>query len=131
MKKTALVLVGLTAIAFGVAACSKPAQAPAPPPAAESMPADTAGSTMEPMSSNTPAVLGTIQGVGIVTAVDAAAGTVTLDHEAINAINWPAMSMQFKAEDPSILKGIAKGDHVLFGLKNAEDTGTVTMIMKQ
>lgn len=131
MKKTAFVLAGFSAIAFGIAGCSKPAEVPAPARAAESMPADPTGSTMEPTSSNTPAVLGTIQGVGIVTVVDAAAGTVTLDHEAINAINWPAMSMQFKAEDPSILKGIAKGDHVVFGLKNAEDTGTVTMITKQ
>lgn len=86
---------------------------------------------MAPMNPDQAVATGPIQGVGTVTAIDAAAGTVTLDHEAINAISWPAMSMQFKAEDPSILKGIAKGDHVVFGLKNAEDTGIVTMITKQ
>ena len=50
-----------------------------------------------------------------VTAVDAGAGTVSLDHEAIAAISWPAMSMQFTVEDPSKLQGIAVGDRVSIG----------------
>ncbi len=130
MKKTALVLGGFTAIAFGLAACSKPAAAPSAP-AAESTPADSAGSGMATMTPDPAAVTGPVQGVGTVTAIDAAAGTVMLDHEAINAIMWPAMSMQFKVEDPSILKGIAKGDHVSFELKSATETGLITKIEKQ
>lgn len=75
--------------------------------------------------------MGPIQGTGTVASIDIAAGTVTLDHDAINAINWPAMKMQFKVEDPMMLNDIATGEHVAFELKSAEDTGTVTMIKKQ
>lgn len=115
LKKVALALAGFGALAFGIAACSKQEAQPAP----ESMPAESAMATSP------------VQGIGTVMAVDAAAGTVTLEHEAINAIPWPAMTMKFKAEDPSILKGIAAGDHVAFELKNATDNGIVTMIKKQ
>lgn len=131
MKKVALAFAGLIAIAFGVAACSKPASTPAAAPTAQSMPAADASNMAMPMNPDPAAVAGPIQGLGTVTAIDAAAGTVTLNHEAINAISWPAMSMQFKAEDPSILKGIAKGDHVAFELKSGTETGMVTMIKKQ
>lgn len=68
---------------------------------------------------------------GTVTAIDAAAGTISLDHQAIPAISWPAMSMQFRAEDPAILAGIAVGDHVTFELKNASETSVITMVQKQ
>lgn len=132
MKKIALALAGLSALAFGLAACSKPTPAPAAAPAAESMPAEMPNSSaVTPMSPAPAAATGPVMAVGIVTAVDAAAGTVTLDHEAINVISWPAMKMQFKAEDPSILKGITPGEHVAFELKSAQETGIVTMIQKQ
>jgi Cu(I)/Ag(I) efflux system protein CusF len=36
------------------------------------------------------------QGVGVVKAIDATRGTITLKHEAIQAIGWPAMTMTFK-----------------------------------
>lgn len=131
MKKTALVLAGFIAIAFGIAACSKPTPAPAAP-AAGSMSAEAAGPGMATAMTPAPAdATGPIQAMGVVTQVDPAAGTVTLDHEAINAISWPAMSMQFKAADPMVLKGIAAGDHVAFELKSAKETGIVTMIKKQ
>ena len=126
MKKIALMLAGLGALAFGAAACSKQESQPTP----ESMPAEMQ-SNMSGMPAESAAAAGPVQGVGTVTAIDAAAGTVTLDHEAINAIPWPAMKMQFKAEDPSILKGIAAGDHVAFELKSATENGTVTMIKKK
>lgn len=74
---------------------------------------------------------GPIANAGTVVAMDAAAGTVTLDHEAINAISWPAMQMQFRATDPSILEGVNAGDHVAFELKSATETGIVTSIHRQ
>lgn len=124
MTKIAFVLAAFGALGFGLAACSKPETQPVPAPAA------SADSNMTQMPASSEAV-GPIQGVGTVTAVDASAGTVALDHEAINAINWPAMKMQFKVEDPMILKGVATGDHVAFELKSAKETGVVTMIKKQ
>jgi Cu(I)/Ag(I) efflux system protein CusF len=50
---------------------------------------------------------------GVVTAVDPAAGTITIDHGPVASLQWPAMTMTFKA--PSIdLKDIKPGDHVQF-----------------
>ncbi len=126
MKKISL-FSGLGALAFGITACFKPESEPAP----QGMPAELPSSSMSSMPAEPAMAAGPVQGVGRVTAIDAAAGTVTLDHEAINAISWPAMTMKFKAEDPSILKGIATGDHVTFELKSANDSGIVTMLKKQ
>lgn len=86
MLKTLIVPIALLA-----AACS--------PPAAQDTAKTDAGMNMA--ESAAPAVAGPISGVGTVTAVDAAAGTVSLDHEPIAAISWPAMSMQFRVEDPN------------------------------
>lgn len=77
------------------------------------------------------AVAGPVSGTGVVTQVDAAAGTITFNHEAMPAINWPAMTMQFTAEDTAILQGIAVGDRVNFELKSATETGIVTVVQKQ
>lgn len=103
------------------AACSPPAQ-----PGAEETATD-----MSAMENTAPAAAGAIESTGVVTAIDAAAGTISLDHQAIPAVSWPAMTMQFTAEDPTILQGIAVGDRVLFQLKSATETSVVTMIHKQ
>lgn len=108
-------------IALLAAACS--------PPAAQD--AAKSGADMNMTESAAPAATGPIAGVGTVTAVDASAGTVSLDHEPIAAISWPAMSMQFTVEDPSDLQGIAVGDRVSFELKSAAQTQVVTAIAKQ
>src|SRR5512134_678317 len=39
----------------------------------------------------------TASGSGEVTAVDPAAGTITIDHGPIEALDWPAMTMTFAA----------------------------------
>jgi Cu/Ag efflux protein CusF len=41
------------------------------------------------------------------------------------------MTMEFHAEDPAILQGIAVGDQVAFELKSADEPNTVTMVQKQ
>src|SRR5205823_4865511 len=37
--------------------------------------------------------------VGVVKSVDAAKGTLTLEHEPVASMKWPAMTMTFKAKD--------------------------------
>lgn len=118
MKKLALMSAAFLVIS--IAACS---QASAPPAASPETP-------MAPRAP-TPTTSGPVAGVGTVVAVNAAAGTVTLDHEAISAISWPAMQMQFQAADPTILQGIHAGDHVAFELRSATETGIVTAIHRQ
>ena len=44
--------------------------------------------------------------------VDATAGTVTLAHEPVKSLNWPAMTMGFKVTDRSLLDKLAEGKKV-------------------
>lgn len=111
MLKTLIVPIALLA-----AACS--------PPASHEPAKTDAGMNME-----TPA--GAITGIGTVTQVDAAAGAITINHEPIAALSWPAMTMQFTVENPAILQGIAAGDHVSFELKSATETSIVSMVQRQ
>ena len=110
-------------IAMLGAACAPPASEPA------------AKSDMGPMNTNddaaAPAAAAPVGGTGVVTQVDAAAGTITFNHEAIPAISWPAMTMQFHAEDPAILQGLAVGALVAFELKSPSETSIVTMVQKR
>lgn len=92
MKKTTLSL--LAALAFATSA---------------------AGQGAAPRSGHeTPAV---VQGVGVVKAVDLKAGAVTLAHEPIQALGWPAMTMAFRVSSPSLLARVKPGDKVQFELK--------------
>jgi Cu(I)/Ag(I) efflux system membrane fusion protein len=40
--------------------------------------------------------------------------SVTLSHEPVPALNWPAMTMSFRVEDPALLRGFGVGDRVTF-----------------
>ena len=68
-------------------------------------------------------------GTGRVTAIDAAAGTVTIAHRSIPEAHWPAMTMTF-ASSTVVLNGIAVGDHVSFDLNVWGGHGEVTAIRK-
>ena len=67
---------------------------------------------------------------GMVTAIDKAAGKITLDHKAIPEANWPPMTMTFAAK-PAILDGVAVGDKVAFDVTIQGKGGEVTAITKQ
>ena len=68
------------------------------------------------------------QGTGVVKAIDATKGTITLQHEAIAAIGWPAMTMTFKVDPPALLQKVKVGDKVQFTLHPAGMASTVTSI---
>jgi Cu(I)/Ag(I) efflux system protein CusF len=71
----------------------------------------------------------THKAVGVVRNVDPKAGTVTLAHEPVKTLNWPAMNMTFKVQDKAVLDKFAEGkkvevefqergkDHVITGVK--------------
>lgn len=84
--------------------------------------------TAEPAA---PTATATVAGAGTVTAVDAVAGTVTINHEPIAAVGWPAMTMQFTAENAAILQGISVGDRVTFEIKSPSEPSIVTAVRKQ
>ena len=49
---------------------------------------------------------------GTVKKVDQKAGMVTLDHEPVKTLNWPAMTMGFKVQDKAMLDKLAEGKKV-------------------
>lgn len=55
------------------------------------------------------------QGEGTIRKIDAKAGTLTLQHAPIAALNWPSMTMPFKAS-PELLKGFKVGQKVSFSV---------------
>jgi Cu/Ag efflux protein CusF len=78
----------------------------------------TSGQGMQgmPMGKNMPCSNQTAQGTGVIEAIDTAKGTVTIKHQAIKSIDWPAMTMTFKADPPSLLQSIRVGEKVNFTL---------------
>jgi Cu(I)/Ag(I) efflux system membrane fusion protein len=60
-----------------------------------------------------PAIVGH-KAEGTVDGVDAKAGTVSLNHGAIPSLKWPAMTMEFKVANPSLLKDLKPGASVSF-----------------
>ena len=67
---------------------------------------------------NHAAVPQTAQGDGVVTAVNATAGTVTVRHGPIAALHWPTMTMAFPVQSASMLAGVTVGARVHFVLIN-------------
>ena len=130
MQKTGLMTAGLGALALGLAACSpKPAE-PAATPRAAAEPVAPPMADM-PMAPVAPAQAGPIMGMGKITAINAAGGTLTIDHQAIPAVGWDAMSMGFTATDPTMLKDLKVGDAVTFELKSTSEPSVVTKVQKQ
>ena len=129
MHNTKLIA-GLGALALGLAACSpKPAE-PAAAPMAAAEPAAPPMADM-PMAPAVPVEAGPITGMGKITAINAAGGTLTIDHQAIPAVGWDAMSMGFTATDPAMLKDLKVGDAVTFELKSTTEPSVVTKVQKQ
>lgn len=70
----------------------------------------------------------TAEGEGTITAIDAQAGTVTLNHGPIASLGWPAMTMTFRVHSASILQGVSVGQRVHFELMNDNGRPMVTEI---
>jgi Cu(I)/Ag(I) efflux system membrane fusion protein len=61
---------------------------------------------------------GIVPGRGTVTGIDVAKGRVELDHEPIQALKWPRMTMEFVVSDKTALAKLKKGDIVEFELRS-------------
>lgn len=49
---------------------------------------------------------------GVIKAIDATALQMTLQHNAVQALNWPAMTMPFQVKDAALLKGLKTGQTI-------------------
>ena len=122
MKKT-LMIAALIALQVGLSGCDKKAEAPK----AEAHKAETSAHAISGMAM--PVGSKTGKATGTVIAINAAAGTITLEHSAIPAVGWSAMTMGFSAKH-GVLTGIAVGDKVDFDVIVTGSTGEVTAIKK-
>ncbi len=70
----------------------------------------------------------THKGKGVVKSVDAKKGTVSLSHEPIQSMKWPAMTMTFKAKDKAMLEKVKPGAKVEFSFVQSGKDYVVTDI---
>ncbi|NEX91255.1 efflux RND transporter periplasmic adaptor subunit [Caulobacter sp. 17J65-9] len=54
--------------------------------------------------------------------------SVTLSHEAVPTLGWPAMTMSFRLEDPALVRGLKPGDRVRFAFDQPAAGPTVRRI---
>jgi Cu(I)/Ag(I) efflux system protein CusF len=71
------------------------------------------------------------KGTGVITEIDAAGGTVTIRHQPIASLGWPAMTMGFKATPPALLKGLKVGQKIGFDANQGSGLPEITAIRKQ
>lgn len=65
---------------------------------------------------------------GTVTKVDTSSKKVTLAHEPVESLSWPAMTMGFSVKDEAILKKLKVGETVEFEFMKAERGYVITGI---
>lgn len=105
-----------------LAACGQNGETGAPAPANASHDMSNMAMPMEAAKTG--------KGAGIVKAIDKTAGTITLEHGPIAEVNWPGMTMAFKAA-PALLDSVAVGDKVSFDVRIEGGAAEVTAIARQ
>ncbi len=65
---------------------------------------------------------------GIVKSVNAEKGTLTIAHEAVPSLKWPAMTMSFKAGDRKMLDQVKPGAKIAFEFEQRGKDYVITSI---
>lgn len=68
-----------------------------------------------------------IQTQGVVESVDLANKKVTVHHDPITSLNWPAMTMRFTAEDVALIQNLKPNDNIRFTF---EQKGPLSMLQR-
>jgi len=70
------------------------------------------------------------KGTGVITDIDPKAATLTLKHEPVASLGWPAMTMSFRAVPPSLLKGLKVGQKIGFDANQGSGLPEITAVRK-
>nr|WP_281721194.1 copper-binding protein [Nitrosomonas nitrosa] len=70
----------------------------------------------------------TAHSIGVIKNINVKEGKITLAHQPIKELNWPAMTMAFKVADPKLLEGLTVGKEVTFDLRSSGMSAVVTGI---
>jgi len=85
-----------------------------------SMPAGPATKSAAPAMKPAPAAAkALLQAEGRIEEITA--DTITLSHGPVPAIGWPAMTMTFKLDPPTLARGLKTGDQAAFGFEQRPD----------
>jgi Cu(I)/Ag(I) efflux system membrane fusion protein len=87
------------------------------------------GSTNAKQSSTVSSIL--IEGKGIIKKIDPKNYSITLQHEAIPALNWPEMTMNFVLDKNVTLDQLRIGDQIQFSFKKDKENNYVIMEIKK
>jgi Cu(I)/Ag(I) efflux system periplasmic protein CusF len=85
------------------------------------------GMKMDGMKMEEPAKATVNRTKGVVKELDAKKGMVTLSHDPVPALKWPAMTRAFQIS-PELVKGIEVGQKVDFEFETKGMAGTITKI---
>ena len=83
---------------------------------------------MQHMGMNKKTMTKTHKGIGVVRDVNTADGVITLAHEPIKSLNWPAMTMGFKVNNKTMLDKVKPGDKVQFTLVQTGKDYVITSV---
>jgi len=84
----------------------------------------TQSSAQPTAAAKLPTVAGTVE------KVDTGASKITIDHGPIPNLNMDAMTMVFRAQDPTVLKGVKAGDRIRFQADRVNGQISVVRIQK-
>ncbi|VAW71206.1 Cobalt/zinc/cadmium efflux RND transporter, membrane fusion protein, CzcB family, partial [hydrothermal vent metagenome] len=72
-----------------------------------------------------------VKGKGVISSLMAEHGMITLQHEAIESLGWPEMTMDFTTKEGVSLGGLSVGDTVEFELLKSADKYLINAINRQ
>jgi membrane fusion protein, copper/silver efflux system len=120
-------ILALFAIVTALQGCGRDEPATAPEAAAPEASTDMPG--MPGMTGAPAAETATYSTTGEVTAVTGE--SVTISHQAVQGLGWPAMTMAFKARDAAMLAAIQPGAQVAFSFRKEGDDYLLTEIERR
>lgn len=130
-----LLIVGAAGLALVLQACNRAEDEAAPAP--EQNAATPAMDQMESMRpaptgmapAATDAQAGSYSTTGQVASV--AGQAVTINHQPVEALGWPAMTMSFQAPRPAMIEGLKAGTPVRFSFRKEGDQYVLTEVRRQ
>jgi Cu(I)/Ag(I) efflux system protein CusF len=71
---------------------------------------------------------GAHKATGVVKKLDAKGGTVTIAHEPVKELKWPAMTMPFKVQDKALIDKLGEGKKVDFEFEQRGKDAVITAV---
>ena len=71
------------------------------------------------------------QAEGTVDSIDLKDGTISLNHGPVTSLKWPAMTMEFKLANASLLQGLKPGTRIMVEfVERAQGEWVITSVKK-